>query len=71
MSRYGEGALPRRLYSAEVRKINQSAYHHGNLRSAIVAAALQAIGESGPAGWSLRELARRAGVSCRARSPLR
>lgn len=63
MSRYGEGALPRRLYSAEVRKINQSAYHHGNLRSAIVAAALQAIGESGPAGWSLRELARRAGVS--------
>ncbi|MFD1938677.1 TetR/AcrR family transcriptional regulator [Nonomuraea mangrovi] len=46
-----------------MREINQPAYHHGNLRGAIIAAALQAIGESGPAGWSLRELARRAGVS--------
>lgn len=40
-----------------------SQYHHGNLRRAILDAALEAIGESGPAGWSLRELARRAGVS--------
>ncbi|MFE3447783.1 TetR/AcrR family transcriptional regulator [Nonomuraea sp. NPDC059194] len=46
-----------------MREINQPAYHHGNLRRAILDAALQAIGESGPAGWSLRELARRAGVS--------
>ncbi|MDL4776503.1 TetR/AcrR family transcriptional regulator [Actinomadura xylanilytica] len=38
-------------------------YHHGNLRRVIVDAAVQAISESGPAGWSLRELARRAGVS--------
>ncbi|MEN3539815.1 TetR/AcrR family transcriptional regulator [Microbispora sp. ZYX-F-249] len=44
-------------------KINGPAYHHGNLRRAVLDAALQAIGESGPAGWSLRELARRAGVS--------
>lgn len=38
-------------------------YHHGDLRRTIVAAAVEAIGESGFDGWSLRELARRAGVS--------
>ncbi|XRQ14185.1 WHG domain-containing protein [Actinomadura welshii] len=38
-------------------------YHHGDLRRAIIEAAVAAIGESGPGGWSLRELARRAGVS--------
>ncbi|MEU8801565.1 TetR/AcrR family transcriptional regulator [Spirillospora sp. NPDC048819] len=38
-------------------------YHHGNLRRAIIEAAVGAIAESGPAAWSLRELARRAGVS--------
>jgi AcrR family transcriptional regulator len=43
-----------------VRKI---AYHHGDLRRAILDAAVEAIGEDGPGGWSLRELARRAGVS--------
>lgn len=46
-----------------MREIGQSSYHHGNLRRAIMDAALEAIVESGPAGWSLRELARRAGVS--------
>ncbi|MFG2016108.1 TetR/AcrR family transcriptional regulator [Actinomadura geliboluensis] len=38
-------------------------YHHGDLRRTVMAAAVAAIAESGPAGWSLRELARRAGVS--------
>ncbi|WP_190813331.1 TetR/AcrR family transcriptional regulator [Saccharopolyspora pogona] len=38
-------------------------YHHGDLRRTIVAAAIEAIGDSGLDGWSLRELARRAGVS--------
>ncbi|MDQ3764689.1 MAG: TetR/AcrR family transcriptional regulator, partial [Actinomycetota bacterium] len=38
-------------------------YHHGDLRRAVLAAAVTAITESGPAGISLRELARRAGVS--------
>ncbi|MFI6476687.1 TetR/AcrR family transcriptional regulator [Nonomuraea sp. NPDC050663] len=38
-------------------------YHHGNLRRAIIDAAVEAIGETGTATWSLRELARRAGVS--------
>jgi AcrR family transcriptional regulator len=38
-------------------------YHHGNLRRAVLAAAVEAITEVGPAGVSLRDLARRAGVS--------
>ena len=38
-------------------------YHHGNLRQAVLAAAVDAITEIGPAGVSLRALARRAGVS--------
>ncbi len=47
----------------EERTISQRTYHHGNLRRTIIDAAVQAITESGPAGWSLRELARRANVS--------
>jgi AcrR family transcriptional regulator len=38
-------------------------YHHGDLRRAVLAAAVDAITEEGPAGVSLRDLARRAGVS--------
>jgi AcrR family transcriptional regulator len=38
-------------------------YHHGNLRPALLEAALQEIAEHGPEAVSLRELARRAGVS--------
>jgi AcrR family transcriptional regulator len=38
-------------------------YHHGALREALLGAALEAIAESGPSGWSLRDVARRAGVS--------
>jgi AcrR family transcriptional regulator len=39
------------------------AYHHGDLRQAVLTAAVAAITEAGPAGVSLRDLARRAGVS--------
>ncbi|WP_213000635.1 TetR/AcrR family transcriptional regulator [Winogradskya consettensis] len=39
------------------------AYHHGDLRRALLTAAAEAIVESGPAALSLRDLARRAGVS--------
>ncbi|MCQ0013913.1 hypothetical protein [Actinomadura madurae] len=47
-------------------------YHHGNLRRAVLDAAVEAIAESGPATWSLRELARRAGrLARRARPSLR
>lgn len=38
-------------------------YHHGNLREVLLESALRLIGEVGPAGFTLRELARRAGVS--------
>jgi AcrR family transcriptional regulator len=38
-------------------------YHHGALRETLIAHALDAIAASGPTGWSLRDLARRAGVS--------
>lgn len=38
-------------------------YHHGDLRRAILDAAVAAIAQSGPAALSLRDLARRAEVS--------
>lgn len=38
-------------------------YHHGNLREALVAAALELIAEKGPAGFTFAEAARLAGVS--------
>jgi AcrR family transcriptional regulator len=38
-------------------------YHHGNLRPALVSAAIEEIEESGPAAMSLRAVARRAGVT--------
>jgi AcrR family transcriptional regulator len=38
-------------------------YHHGDLRRALLDTALQAIAEHGPAAVSLRDVARRAGVS--------
>lgn len=40
-----------------------SDYHHGDLPTALRAAAVEVISESGPSGFSLREIARRAGVS--------
>lgn len=38
-------------------------YHHGGLPDALRSAAVEVIGERGVAGFSLREVARRAGVS--------
>ncbi|CAL9513625.1 hypothetical protein SUDANB95_03658 [Actinosynnema sp. ALI-1.44] len=38
-------------------------YHHGDLRRAVLDAALDVIAEHGPAGIGLRDLARRVGVS--------
>jgi AcrR family transcriptional regulator len=38
-------------------------YHHGNLRAALLDSALEVLSESGVAGFSMREAARRAGVS--------
>jgi AcrR family transcriptional regulator len=38
-------------------------YHHGNLREALLLGAVRVIAEVGPAAFTLREVARRAGVS--------
>ena len=51
MSWSGQGGFERR------------GYHHGNLREALVEAALALIGEKGPAGFTIAEAARHAGVS--------
>ncbi len=44
-------------------KKTQSPYHHGDLRSALIDAALDIINELGPQSLSIREVARRTGVS--------
>lgn len=41
----------------------RDSYHHGNLREALIEAALQLITERGVAGFAFAELARAAGVS--------
>ncbi len=41
-------------------------YHHGNLREALIVAALELIGRKGPAGFTFAEAARAAGVSAAA-----
>ncbi|MET9260695.1 TetR/AcrR family transcriptional regulator [Amycolatopsis sp. NPDC004079] len=38
-------------------------YHHGDLRQAVLTAAVEVLGDSGPAAVNLRDLARRVGVS--------
>ncbi|MET9669829.1 TetR/AcrR family transcriptional regulator [Streptomyces sp. NPDC006475] len=42
---------------------SERTYHHGDLRRAVLTAALDAISTDGPSALSLRDLARRAGVS--------
>lgn len=42
---------------------HRSAYHHGNLREALIEAALALIAEKGPSGFSFADAARSAGVS--------
>ena len=41
-------------------------YHHGNLREALISAALDLIAQKGPAGFTFAEAARQAGVSAAA-----
>ena len=42
---------------------SRSGYHHGNLREAMIEAALNLIRERGPGGFSFAEVARLVGVS--------
>jgi AcrR family transcriptional regulator len=44
-------------------KAGPRGYHHGNLREALMRAALELIAEKGPAGFTFAEAARSAGVS--------
>jgi AcrR family transcriptional regulator len=46
-----------------MKKARKSSYHHGDLRNALLAAALELVREEGVGAISLREVARRAGVS--------
>jgi len=41
-------------------------YHHGNLREALIQAALDLIAKKGPAGFTFADAARSAGVSAAA-----
>ena len=47
----------------EMRRPKPKPYHHGNLREALLKAAIRLIAEVGPTAFTLREVARRAGVS--------
>ncbi|MDA8252003.1 MAG: TetR/AcrR family transcriptional regulator [Rhodospirillales bacterium] len=44
-------------------RAQRDSYHHGNLREALIEAALRLVAERGPAGFAFVELARAAGVS--------
>src|SRR5580692_8937647 len=51
------------LESAARPMTKQKSYHHGNLRESLLRAAISLIAEVGPTAFTLREVARRAGVS--------
>ena len=51
---------------AKTPSLERQGYHHGNLKEALVAAARKLIAERGPAGFTLAEAARLAGVSAAA-----
>jgi AcrR family transcriptional regulator len=55
--------MVRRTARTQRRRPDKARYHHGNLRRELLDAALALIETSGPGALSLRELARRAGVS--------
>jgi len=51
------------VYLVNVKMVTAKPYHHGNLRQELLQAAVAAIEEAGPTAVSLRELARRVGVT--------
>src|SRR5947209_554282 len=64
----GEAMRPAKTTAAKPRRRTTRApapkpYHHGDLRRVLIDAALQLVGEGGPDAVSVREAARRAGVS--------
>ena len=53
----------RREKIPEISSEQRDTYHHGDLRRALTEVALRLVKEKGPKGFTLREVARRAGVS--------
>ena len=51
------------LDSVKIYSRRMAKYHHGDLPAALRSATAELIAENGPSGFSLREVARRAGVS--------
>ena len=58
--------MSKNLDSVNIEPIASRPYHHGGLRAALIEAAERLIAERGVDGFSLRETARRAGVSATA-----
>jgi AcrR family transcriptional regulator len=58
--------MARREKIPENSKEHRDTYHHGDLKRALTEAALELVKEKGPKGFTLREVARRAGVSAAA-----
>lgn len=58
--------MPRPAEIPDAAKKARGTYHHGDLKRALTEAALQLVQEKGPKGFTLREVARRAGVSAAA-----
>jgi AcrR family transcriptional regulator len=58
--------MPRREKIPETSTEQRDTYHHGDLKRALTEAALGLVTEKGPKGFTLREVARRAGVSAAA-----
>jgi AcrR family transcriptional regulator len=60
--RYG-AAHVKAIYMSWSRSSGPRGYHHGNLKEALLRAALELIAQKGPAGFTFAEAARWAGVS--------
>lgn len=58
--------MSRRARIPETSAKQRDTYHHGDLKRALTEAALGLVTEKGPKGFTLREVARRAGVSAAA-----
>ncbi len=66
MSVGAECAKPHRMSWSRHGRGGRRGYHHGNLREALIGAALDLISQKGPAGFTFAEAARQAGVSAAA-----
>lgn len=51
------------MFTMKTLNTQPSSYHHGNLRRALIDATLDLIGEKGMKSFTIREVAKRAGVS--------